>query len=264
MRILRVYFPLISLPVIIVLLAYKSGSPGGRSGSPGDNGSTCTSCHSGTAQIVTGWITTNVPISGYEAGQVYNISLNATNIRAARFGFELTAEDDDNKKIATFSITNVSETKLTNINRAVTHTSSGTTPSGNSKSWDFEWTAPLKSTGTITFYAAVNAADGNGNNSGDIIYKTSTAITPNSTRIGEYTNSLKFYPNPSTGLVNFETKIQSGSTDLLIININGQLVEHRILNSRVKQIDLSYLPKGIYYLKLSHEDNFEYQKLVLY
>ena len=41
---------IIALPSILVLYSYNSGSPGGKSGSTGDGGSTCTECHSGTAQ----------------------------------------------------------------------------------------------------------------------------------------------------------------------------------------------------------------------
>jgi hypothetical protein len=264
MRKFSLFLTIIALPILVILTAYKSGSPGGYSSSPGDSGSSCTSCHSGTSQSVSGWISTNIPVTGYTAGEIYNITITATNASAARFGFELTAEDANNKKNATFTITNTSETKLTNANRAVTHTTAGTTPSGNTKSWNFEWTAPQESTGVITFYASVNAANGNGNTSGDLIYKTSTVIAPNSTFVSEHYNSFKFYPNPSAGLVNFEAKINSASTDLLIFNTKGQLVEHKNISNGIFQINLSYLPNGVYYLKLSDGVKKEFQKLVLY
>lgn len=167
-------------PLLMVLLVsnvlYHTGSPGAKSGSPGDGLATCTGCHGGTAQTVAGWITTNIPASGYVAGQTYTITATATHTGAALFGFELTAENSANAKRGTFIITNATETQLTNANKAVTHTTNGTNPSGNSRTWTMNWTAPAAGTGTITFYAAFNAANGNGASTGDVIYKSSTAV----------------------------------------------------------------------------------------
>jgi hypothetical protein len=169
-----------SLPLLLVLLVSgvltHNGSPGAKSGSPGDGLATCTDCHGGTAQPVTGWITTNIPVTGYVAGQTYTITATATHAGAALFGFELTAENSANAKRGTFIITNAVETKLINANKAVTHTTNGTNPTGNSRTWNMNWTAPVSGTGAITFYAAFNAANGNGANTGDVIYKSSRTV----------------------------------------------------------------------------------------
>lgn len=168
------------LPLLLVLLIsnvlYHTGSPGAKTGSPGDGGATCTQCHGGTAQTVTGWITSNIPASGYVAGQTYTITATATHAGAALFGFELTAENTANAKKGTFIITNAAETQLTNASKAVTHTTNGTNPTGNNRIWTANWTAPVAGTGSITFYAAFNAANGNGASSGDVIYKSSLAV----------------------------------------------------------------------------------------
>ena len=39
---------------------FSGGSPGGKTGSPGDGGANCTQCHAGTPQPATGWINTNI------------------------------------------------------------------------------------------------------------------------------------------------------------------------------------------------------------
>ncbi len=169
---------LILMPGIILLIANRNGSPGGRSGSPGDGNQTCTSCHSGTAINQTGWITSNIPAEGYVPGTTYQITLNSTHAGAALFGFELTAETSAGQKTGTFAITETNRTKLVNQNKSVTHTFNGTTPSGGGNSWTMNWTAPAMAAGNITFYAAVNAANGNGTTSGDVIYRTTLSVQP--------------------------------------------------------------------------------------
>ena len=164
---------LFALPSTLLLYSYNSGSPGGKSGSIGDNGTTCTQCHSGTAQSQSGWISTDIPAEGYTPGETYSITATGTHTGVVRFGFELTAEDALGSKIGTLVITEPGRTKLTNGNHAVTHTSGGTTPSGNLNSWTMEWTAPMSATSVVKFYAAYNAANGNGMTNGDIIYTSS-------------------------------------------------------------------------------------------
>lgn len=166
------------MPVVLLLIAPSNGSPGGRTGSPGDGNQTCTACHSGTAINQSGWISTNIPPEGYNPGATYQITLNSTHAGAALFGFELTAENSAGQKTGTFAITENNRTKLVNQSKAVTHTLNGTTPSGGGASWTMNWTAPAMAAGNITFYAAVNAANGNGGTGGDVIYRTSTSVQP--------------------------------------------------------------------------------------
>ena len=174
---------IITLPSILLLYSYSSGSPGGKSGSIGDGGSTCTQCHSGSAQSQTGWITTNIPEEGFTAGQTYSIVATGTHTGVGKFGFELTAEDVSGNKIGQFNLAEPERTKFTNTSSAITHTSDGTTVSGDSNTWSINWTAPASSPASIVFYAAFNAANANGSTSGDVIYTTSSTynqyVAPN-------------------------------------------------------------------------------------
>lgn len=172
----KVFAVLVSFPTILFLIASSSGSPGGRSGSPGDNNQTCTACHTGTAVVQSGWISSNIPAAGYTPGSTYQITLNGTHSGVSKFGFELTAENGSGQKVGTFTITEAGRTKLTNQNKAVTHTSGGTAPSGGAVIWTMNWTAPATDIGQVRFYAALNAANGNGNTSGDVIYRTSLFV----------------------------------------------------------------------------------------
>ncbi len=160
---------MLSVPVALILMSNAGGSPGGRTGSPGD-GTNCTACHAGIATPQTAWISSDIPAQGYEAGETYTITATGTHSGVQKFGFELTAEDQASDKVGTFTITNSTRTKLANASQAVTHTSGGNTPTANSATWSMDWTAPDVGTGTVVFYAAFNAANGNEETSGDQIY----------------------------------------------------------------------------------------------
>lgn len=251
--------PLLALPIVIVFMGYSSGSPGGRTGSPGDNGNNCTACHSGTPQNASDWISTDIPGNGYVGGETYMVSATGTHTGVSRFGFELTAEDQNGNKVGTIQVTNSTENQLANNGKSITHTSQGITPSGDSKTWDFEWTAPEDVPGDITFYAAFNAANGNGGTSGDVIYLTSSTYGPDVTGIADVANANRFYPNPSTGLVNFETQNEAVG-NVNIFNQAGQLVEQLKMNNQFGQLDLSKQAKGIYFVQFA---NNEMQKLII-
>ncbi len=261
MKKLYALLPMLIIPFTMIFLANSSGSPGGLTGSPGDGGATCTGCHSGTPQNASGWITSDVPGNGYVGGETYELTLSGTHAGAQRFGFELTAENATGEKLGGFTITNSTETKLVNSNNAVTHTSQGTSASGGSKSWTFQWTAPEGSTGDITFYASVNAANGDGGTGGDVIYLTNKEITPDVTGIAEAGNALRIYPNPASGIVNVEAPQLAPGSEVVVYNIGGQRVHTFVVNNLITQINLTHLNAGVYFMQAG--ENAAMQKLVL-
>jgi len=177
---MKTFYKLLSILIIpsaLVLYSYSSGSPGGKTGSTGDGGTTCTQCHAGTATSQSNWITTDIPVDGYTAGETYTITVTGTHSGVVKMGFELTAENTSGTKKGNWTITDATRTKFANANTAVTHTSAGNVPSGNTNTWSADWTAPTAGTGTIKFNAAINAANGNGNTSGDQIYTTSLTVS---------------------------------------------------------------------------------------
>lgn len=176
MKRLYKFLPIVILPAVLILFANSAGSPGGKSGSPGDSNANCTQCHNGTANSSSGWISSTIPVQGYTPGQTYVITATGNHSGVVKFGFELTAETSVGAKTGSFTITDATRTKLTNQNKALTHKSAGTTPSGNTASWSVNWTAPATDVGQIRFYAAFNAANGNGNNSGDVIYTSNLSV----------------------------------------------------------------------------------------
>jgi len=263
MKRLYAYLPLLVLPVVFVLISSSSGSPGGYSGSTGDSGLNCTGCHIGTAQNVSGWITSNIPSIGYAGGQTYTITVNGSHASSSKFGFELTAEDLLGNKVGTFIITNTQQTKLVNQNKSVTHTSQGTAGSGGSKSWSVNWTAPAGSTGQIRFNAAVNATNSNGGTGGDVVYLTNVIVNPDVTGVEELAQNFAIYPNPSIGVVNFDASKADQSQQVNVYNTNGQVVYNFTLVNSLNTLDLTHLPKGVYFVKSSADQFAGATKLVI-
>lgn len=160
------------------LISLSTGSPGGKTGSPGD-GVSCLQCHQvNSSSSGIGSIATNIPSSGYVPGTVYTVTANINNAAALSInGFEITTEQDiSNIKVGDFLITDPNTTQLTNNTNSVTHTPSG----NNLTTWQFDWEAPVAGTGDVTFYGAfIEAGYPFGMNQGDFF--TSDALT-----IGEY------------------------------------------------------------------------------
>ena len=175
----RIYsiLTILAMPAFLLLYSYTGGSPGGKSGSPGDGGSTCTACHTGTAQAQSGLISTNIPFMGYEPGQTYTITVSANMSGISKYGHELTTEDAAGNKQGTFIITDPARTKTANGGKSTTHTSGGTVGNGNGISWSVDWTAPSSGTGNITFYTALNATNSNSSTSDDQIYTNTRSVS---------------------------------------------------------------------------------------
>ncbi len=251
--------PLLALPLVFIFIGFSSGSPGGRTGSPGDNANNCTACHSGTPQNASNWISTNIPENGYVGGETYLITATGTHAGVGKFGFELTAEDASGNKTGTFALVNATETQLANNNKSVTHTQQGNTPMDNSKTWELQWTAPNAVPGDITFYAAFNAANANGGTSGDVIYLSETTYGPDITGIAQVNREFRFYPNPSTGIVNLENPGSTNAT-IRVLNQTGQVINELEMSDNSAQLNLTSQARGVYFVQLG---DTPMQKLIL-
>jgi hypothetical protein len=245
----------LAIPALFLILTSESdklnGSPGGKTGSPGDGGANCTGCHAGTPVTEEFWINSSeLMTTGYQSGQEYDIVVVGVDAAAGKFGFEATAESSTGAKVGTFVPGPLELNKLCNNNKAVTHTLAGTVPlvPGEGTSWFFKWTAPETSTGAITFYAAINAANGNGANTGDQIHLSSFVASP---AVGISENSVEqsfqVYPNPSTGLVNI--KSNENLNKIEVLNLHGQLVYSQDAGEQNTKLDLTDLHKGIYFIR---------------
>ncbi|MAZ93317.1 MAG: hypothetical protein CMF58_02780 [Lentimicrobiaceae bacterium] len=252
----------LSVPFILVLYSYSDGSPGGKTGSMGDNGATCTGCHTGSAQAQGNWIETNIPDAGFIAGETYTITAKGTHEGVVKFGFELTAEDAFGNKKGTFTITESTRTKLCNANKAVTHTANGNVPTGNANSWSMDWTAPDPAPDLIKFYAAFNAGNGDGTTSNDVVFQTELTVPQFFTNIADnyLEENTSFYPNPTTGPVTIEAPMGS---NLQIIDMNGRVILNSTISKSKTNINLNHLDRGIYIMQHSYQGGLSNDKIIL-
>ncbi len=268
----KIIYVLLSSVGFLVLLTsnmdFSGGSPGGKTGSPAD-GATCTQCHAGTASPVEGWISSDIPATGYMPGETYTITATGTHSGVNKFGFEVTAEDNSDVKTGTFVITNSAENKFTNDDNAVTHQPEGTTPSGDTKTWTFDWTAPAESTGDVTFYGAFNAANGNGANTGDVIYTSNFTVMEHAVgvnEIGQHEFEVSLYPNPFTDYIWISmTDEKKQISSIQLINQAGSIVKNitTLTNSKELKIEANDLNAGLYFVVLETSDNESVSKSII-
>ena len=248
----------LGIPAIFLLFTsgvlFHDGSPGGRTGSPGDNGANCTGCHAGTPINQEFWIVSSeLIVSGYVPGQTYAIIVSGHDANADKFGFEATAEDNSGNKVGSFESDGFGFTQTINSNEAITHTALGSTPLADTMTfWSFTWTAPATNVGDITMYTAVNAADGNGGNSNDQVYLSQFTFSYSTVGVNEIANeaSFKVYPVPSAGILNIANVENLTEKQVNVVNLVGKVVYVSDLSDTNNKLDLSNLEKGIYFVKV--------------
>ena len=159
------------------VISNGAAAPAGRTGSPGDGGLTCINgCHAGPAATTqTGWITSNIPGTGYVPGNTYNIVATVTRAGHSKFGFEISPQSPTGTYLGTMIDTST-QTQIVST-KYITHTSTGTTGTIGFHTWAFNWTAPVVGTGTVTFYGAFNATNSSNTSSGDTIFLSTLAVS---------------------------------------------------------------------------------------
>jgi hypothetical protein len=223
----------ISMSTLSVTHSNPSGAPAGVTGSPGDGNQTCarSGCHTGNAvQVQAGMISSDIPAEGYIPGQTYSITITLNQAGVSRWGFEASPQNLSGAKIGSLVLTNTGQTRLISSGKYVTHTTAGNSGSTGSKSWTFDWVAPVAGTGGFSFYATAMATNNNGNESGDkvfrdelaIIESTSTSVQPH--ELGK--NNLTIFPNPSVGdELHFSLNEPAGELNAIrIYTLTGALV----------------------------------------
>lgn len=92
----------------------------------------------------------------------------------------------------------------------------------------------------------------------DVYFKNSTGIESNSSNLS---NQLQIFPNPSNGILKFKfaNKHKLSDFDIEVTNLLGKT--QAVFHSD-SQVDLSSLPKGIYFIKLVNKSNETYLKKI--
>jgi uncharacterized protein (TIGR03437 family) len=198
----------------IPLMAHSQGADPGFSGAPGDD--TCTACHGGRPNTGSGRVTlTFANGNTYTPGQTQRVTVSISDPAARRWGFEVSprlASDASNK--STGKLVSVDgNTQVLPPGGAlqwITHTGSGTRlGTTGSITFQFDWTAPDSDVGSVDFYAAANAANGNGrNDTGDLIYTTKATLTASAAPVS---NKPSISQNGVVNGASFKPGITQGS-----------------------------------------------------
>ena len=83
----------------------------------------------------------------------------------------------------------------------------------------------------------------------DAIKNKCSCIPPPSVGFNEIMDKLDIYPNPTTGIINLSLVSGGSSTKFEVVDLTGKVVFFGMINSKL-ELDVSHLPKGIYYLNV--------------
>lgn len=262
-RLLTVYFGL--LLSASMAFAFSGGPPDGTAGDPPGNNN-CSQCHnqfgvnSGDGSFMIEVLNSEV----WTPGETYEIQVTLSDPDQSRWGFELTVLDDNNAYTGTIQVSDADNTQTSGTSPTyIKQTSTGTYSGESSAQWTFDWIAPEDGTGSVTFYAAGNAADNNGSTSGDYIYTTTTMFTQANAFGGglvQLPNSFDVapaFPNPFNSSVKVGITLpEAGNVHAKVFDMLGREVA-TIANNRFQAGHhfLSWQPSGgasgIYFLQVS-------------
>jgi uncharacterized protein (TIGR03437 family) len=173
------------------LLSFSSGPDPRHTGAPGDQTCAQAGCHTGTALNGGGGSVALTSSTGatYAPGQQQTFTLTITDSRARVYGFQMTARLDSNSTNGQAGDFTAAGGQVVLCDNGSVKTSRGCPASApiqfiehsspsSSKTFNITWTPPASDAGTITIYAAANAANGDGNDTGDHIYTTKLQLAP--------------------------------------------------------------------------------------
>jgi len=208
---------------------------GGYTGAPTTN-LTCASsgCHSGSPTTDATKFTLKMSTSAiglqdasatvtssttYVPGNTYWVSM-ALNGTSSRYGFSFTALNSSNAQAGTFTITDPNNTVLVNGSKDVSHKNANNTKSD----WIWKWNAPSTSN-PVSFYMAGMLSNGNGNTTGDDVYKSSVTINagaPTSVNEASILRGVSVFPTQTMGdfAMNIESSINT-EVSIELIDIAG-------------------------------------------
>ena len=249
----------------------SSGSPAARTGSPGDGGQTCKTCHSGPAALsLPGLITSNIPTSGYVPGTTYQLTASISGAGHTKFGFQVSPQNATGTLLGTLVNTS-SQTQLVGTGKYVTHNNSGNQGAG-SKSWSFDWIAPAAGTGAVTFYGAFNVTNANNQSSGDSVYTSTLTVNESTVGINDVyslAENVNVYPTVATEFFTYQISVKTEEiVTAQLIDASGKIVktifENESMTGNIKKnIDVATLPSGFYFIHTLANNQKDVRKIIV-
>lgn len=237
----------------------------GNTGAPGDDAKTCATCHSGgdfgASIAITLTDADGNEVSDYIAGQTYTVAATVnTTSNANGYGLQMVGLVDANNSNAG-SLANQS----TNAQIGQVGDRSYLEQAGLSALNEFsaEWTAPASGSGSVTFYAAGQAANGNGQTGGDDATQASFQFGENvvESTVEFNTVDLEISPNPIRDIttITFDEMVNG---KMNIYSTNGQVLISKSINTQSINLDLSTFNTGTYVLTIETEEGITSRQIV--
>lgn len=251
--------------------SYSQQPPVFNAGAPNMSACSANGCHNSNDLDTPGGsatITLGESLSGYLPNTTYDITLTIERPGTSRYGFQMVAYDNNGASIGNF-MTGGNENIGLNSSNDIQFVQHQSVPNNNSNVFSFEWTSPDAGAGTVTFYTAANAANGNGNAMGDFIHRGALEVVeldPNDsanwvTAIEDVNvSTVQVYPNPVVDQLNIENAeaIQA----LLLFDVKGNLLESHTDQRSVLDLGGKY-PTGIYFLQIVEEERTTNKRIVV-
>lgn len=243
-----------SIAGIVLFSSYAlmspSGAPAAYTGSPGD-GANCTNCHGGNATTTAGLITSNIPASGYVAGQTYQITATNTLTGSGAYGFEVSPQNAVGAQLGTL-VAGTGSKLVSGGTKYVTHNASNST----TKTWTFSWIAPAAGTGPVTFYGAMAR-----NFPGFVTLSTLAVNEALTTGLEENPATVSVLAGESNGLITVVLNSKTNHAKITIFDLSGrQLLSTSVSGGGSHQLDQVF-KTGVYIIRVQVNDTIFKKKI---
>lgn len=252
----------------LALTSYSGGpamfGAGNRTGAAGSSANCSVSgCHAASSSSTSAFIeiaeaaTPSVIISSgkYTPGTDYVVTIRGISTPSRpKFGFQVGVTKSDNSNAGTLSAIASTGTMVHaagSINVVEHSMALNASPSAGVYNAKFNWKAPAKGAGTVTFYGIINAVNGDGGTSGDLPSNGATAVfiegTPASIANASANTAVKIYPNPCSNYLTVEG-LTAKTFSARVADLAGRV----IINSQSEgTINVTALQNGIYVLTIT-------------
>lgn len=242
------------------LRSYTSAPPAqrgaGYSGGIAESGRTCGSnggCHN-TSVTQQDMITIPQELidNGYTLGEEYVVKVTGTSAGINKFGFQLSVQDESGNFVGTLEPSD-NRTALSSTEPNYIGHLAASTPGTGSNTWEFVWKAPTSgSQKAVTFFGVVNATNGNGSSSGDVVLQDAVTTAGGTVGIAALEkNSYNMIQNGNQVRIDADEVLQ-----IDVFNLSGQLVQSAQSNT-----DIFLERNGVYLVQISKDSKTSVEKI---
>lgn len=209
----------------------NGGGQSGLTGAPGEGN--CTQCHigsvlDGSSENVFSLLNAQLqPVTSYNPGDTYTVGLQLSSDPAKK-GFSATALDPSNSMAGSFTgdgSVGGTQDFSSGGRDYVSHTLTSNTDS--TPLWAWTWTAPSTNVGDVTFYVASNVANGNNQQTGDMIYLSQhvfgSVASVSEEKSLEHSFNAGYNPTTNSVVVDF-TSLTADAMSFNLVDMSGKSV----------------------------------------